>query len=94
MVVLNRRKLTVVERCRSNPLVNSIVDTSHLIRERKYVLEYGVSSLKSEFSNTNGRRREAAGRTGDGAGPLRNKFWLDSRRVLRTHTALYFCENG
>ena len=37
VVVLNRRKLRVVERCRSNHLANSIVDAFRLIRERKYV---------------------------------------------------------
>jgi len=37
VVGLNRRKLTVVERCRSNHLVNSSVDAFRLIRERKNI---------------------------------------------------------
>jgi len=50
VVELDRRKLIAVERCRSNHLVNNIVDAFHFMQERKCV--YVVSSLKSPISNT------------------------------------------
>jgi len=37
VVALDRKKLTVVERCGSNHLVNNIVDAFRLMQERKCV---------------------------------------------------------
>ena len=37
LVALDRKKLTVVECCRSNHLVNNIVNAFRLMQERKYV---------------------------------------------------------